>query len=335
METQNDTINLPENISLAEYDDYIQITRKWLSKKALRVPSILLIAIVVLVAKGSGDSGLWVAAIAAIPTIYFTLAVFVNRTDIFISKNRLALKHKPVPWPGNKQGSAQDIKQIHIRDVVNRGRETVTYLVLAETRSGEIIKLVSGLHSKEQALFIEKTVEKYLGLVDAPYASTSGDEDLLSQVGIDEQGGHKKGQAVFGLVCSSVIFVLGLVLVYKNFDDGEFGLLVYGAETRGEVIKYKKRTVKRDGKRVDIHWHIIAFDGYQQWAKLKNRSEQGEPVRVLYSVKDPENLYASKSTGVKKELLMGEFLYPALSIGLLMPLFGWVAYANLKVLLGR
>ncbi len=286
-------------------------------------------------ANDSGGSNLWLAAIAAIPTIYFTLAVFVNRTDIFVSKSRLALKHRPVPWPGNKQGSAEDIKQIHIRDVVNRGRETVTYLVLAETRSGEIIKLVSGLHSKEQALFIEKTVEKYLGLVDAPYASTSGDEDLLSQVGIDEQGGHKKGQAVFGLVCSGVIFVLGLVLVYKNFDDGEFGLLVYGAETRGEVIKYKKRTVKRDGKRVDIHWHIIAFDGYQQWVKLENRSEQGEPVQVLYSVKDPENLYASKSSGVKKELLMGEFLYPALSIGLLMPLFGWVAYANLKVLLGR
>ena len=50
----------------------------------------------------------------------------------------------------------------------NKGRETTTYDLMALERSGRTVKLLSGLTDKDQVLYLEQTLERRLGIEDAP-----------------------------------------------------------------------------------------------------------------------------------------------------------------------
>jgi len=101
---------------------------------------------------------------------YFTLAGFVNRTVIRVGSGTLSIRHWPLPWPGNKVLSWTDVEQLFCEEKVSRGRSgvSVAYQVSAVMRGGSRVKLVSGLPSPEQALFIEQRVEGALGIKDRP-----------------------------------------------------------------------------------------------------------------------------------------------------------------------
>jgi Tfp pilus assembly PilM family ATPase len=62
-----------------------------------------------------------------------------------------------------------DLKQLYAKEKVSSSRNgtSITYEVHV-TRSGRNIKLVSGLESSEQAVYIEQEIEKYLNIKDIP-----------------------------------------------------------------------------------------------------------------------------------------------------------------------
>jgi hypothetical protein len=109
-------------------------------------------------------------ALIGIGLAYFVLASFVNKTDVVISPGEVRVKTHPLPWPGNKSFSPADISQLYTKEVLHRTKNGTShsYQVHVIDRAGREHKLLAGLQSSEQGLFIEKTVEQQLGLSDQP-----------------------------------------------------------------------------------------------------------------------------------------------------------------------
>jgi hypothetical protein len=101
---------------------------------------------------------------------YFTLAGFVNRTHIEVNRDRLCIRHAPLPWKGNQELAGRQLTQLYGEEVLHRGRNGVstTYTLLALDREGRKVKLLSGLTEKDQVLYLEQALERRLGIEDAP-----------------------------------------------------------------------------------------------------------------------------------------------------------------------
>lgn len=100
---------------------------------------------------------------------YYTLAGLLNKTTLRIAKGVLSVRHGPLPWRGNRRLPVDRIRQLYVRKRVHEGQESksVTYDVHVEDDQLARVKLLTGLHSLEQAEFIEWVVEDHLGIEDA------------------------------------------------------------------------------------------------------------------------------------------------------------------------
>ena len=107
---------------------------------------------------------------AGVAVAYFTLCLFLNRTRVEIDGDRLRVRHGPLPWPGNRDLGTSELKQLWSRERVTRGKNgtSVTYEVHAALSSGGVVRLLSGLDSPEQALYVEQQLESRLGIRDQP-----------------------------------------------------------------------------------------------------------------------------------------------------------------------
>lgn len=103
---------------------------------------------------------------------YTVAAGFLNRTKIRLNSMELSVKHYPLPWPGNRKLGRQELEQLFCEEKMNANRNGVSYsyALHAVLRGGSRIKLVSGLDSPEQALFLEQKIESHLGIADRPVA---------------------------------------------------------------------------------------------------------------------------------------------------------------------
>ncbi|HLL81650.1 MAG TPA: hypothetical protein VK420_03325, partial [Longimicrobium sp.] len=103
---------------------------------------------------------------------YFTVAMFVNTTEVVVADGVLTVRHGPVPWLGNRQIATGSLEQLYCEEHVSRTRNgtTITYSVRARGKDGRMVKLVSGLPERAQALYIEQEIERHLGIADRAVA---------------------------------------------------------------------------------------------------------------------------------------------------------------------
>lgn len=104
---------------------------------------------------------------------YFTIAGLVNRTTFTIERDRLSVRHAPLPWRGSVDIPAASLEQLFCTEQVIRGRNGVTlrYGVDAVLKDGRHLKLATPLDVREQAMYIEQAIEKHLGIKDRPVRS--------------------------------------------------------------------------------------------------------------------------------------------------------------------
>ena len=132
----------------------------WYSELPLNAPLVAVLIPLIHVGVGVGIT-------------YYVAAGWLNRTHITADYQKISIRHGPLPWFGNKNIEAWDLKQLYAKEKISRshgrhGSSTRTsYAVRAVTKSGRNIKLVGGLTTQEQAIFIEQKIEKYLGIKDA------------------------------------------------------------------------------------------------------------------------------------------------------------------------
>jgi hypothetical protein len=100
---------------------------------------------------------------------YYVVASWVNKTHIYVNNLRFAVRHRPIPWIGNKDIPAGNLAQLYSKEKISRTKNgtRVSYEVRANTKDGHNIKILSGLENQEQALFVEQQVEQYLHIKDA------------------------------------------------------------------------------------------------------------------------------------------------------------------------
>lgn len=98
---------------------------------------------------------------------YMTVAGFVNRTRIDVSRDELRIQHGPLPWAGNRTLSGRELSQLYGQEV--RGSKgSVSYSLFALDKQRRQVKLLSGLDGKDQVLYLEQALEQRLGIEDSP-----------------------------------------------------------------------------------------------------------------------------------------------------------------------
>jgi len=100
---------------------------------------------------------------------YITLAGFVNRTVISFDRQNLTVRHRPLPWWGNRTIPMREIDQIFTRKSNVKVNNAPTYdLCYIQSGAKKPKKLLSGLDSPDTARFIEQQVENWLNITDRP-----------------------------------------------------------------------------------------------------------------------------------------------------------------------
>jgi hypothetical protein len=182
----NEKINLglPDKLKLLNHGAHLEIVRKWFGTKTLFSALSLVFfggffynffynensaahfPILFLIPYGA----------AVIANVYTTMTGLLNSTHIIIGQGKLVVRHKPIPWLGNKNIDTSNFKQLYSIDKIHRSKNGSyqTYEVHAITRDDLTIKLVTGLETSEQALYVEQEVEKFLGIEDIPVKGEIG-----------------------------------------------------------------------------------------------------------------------------------------------------------------
>ncbi len=179
-------VPMPKAITVDDLSGKLSITRRWFSAAA--------IALVVFCAFWDGFLFFWYfaafkegaplamklfpvlhLAVGALLT-YLMLASLINRTTIEVDGPEMTIRHAPIPWPGNRTLLCTDIEQLFTREKVHRGKHGIhhTYELWVREKNGGSTKLLSGIQSSEQVLFLEQAIEKHLKIVDRAVAGEMG-----------------------------------------------------------------------------------------------------------------------------------------------------------------
>lgn len=95
----------------------------------------------------------------------------VNKTYIFVTPDKLIVRHRPIPWFGNHEIPSEAIEQLYTYERVRRHKHgsTITYEVYVKSKTQQTdIKIVTGLFKKEHGKFIERKIENRLEIKNMP-----------------------------------------------------------------------------------------------------------------------------------------------------------------------
>jgi len=174
---------LPKKFTLEFYEEYMHITLSWFGKNTIVFTLFAVIQIGFFLITLNNVSGgflrinsslmdnslLWVLGISGLGFLYYALATWINKTHIYVSKNAIEIKHKPLPWFGNKRIVTKNIKQLYskkqISSSTSSSRSTISYHLRVVSIGEDDMRLLK-VENAEQALFLEQEIEKYLGIKD-------------------------------------------------------------------------------------------------------------------------------------------------------------------------
>lgn len=164
-------IVLPKRINLIDHGQSIEIIRGWFSWL-----NIFLTFFVILYWEGIlffGSSSV-LAVVVGLLLTYYVVAGYLNRTSIKVDRSTISIRHSPLPWWGNRDIDPANIRQLYSGKTVYTSFHSyglyshVFYEVRAKTKDYKDIRLLSGLRSSEQALYIEQEIERFLKIEDIP-----------------------------------------------------------------------------------------------------------------------------------------------------------------------
>ena len=172
---------LPKKFTLDFFDQYMHITLSWFGKKTILATlfAVIQIGICLIILNNVSDGFLtnnsslldnlipWVFAISGLGFLYYALATWINKTHVYVSKNAIEIKQKPLPWFGNKRLETKNIKQLYSRKNISssssNNQSTISYHLHVVSIDEDDMRLLK-VENAEQALFLEQEIEKYLGI---------------------------------------------------------------------------------------------------------------------------------------------------------------------------
>jgi hypothetical protein len=98
---------------------------------------------------------------------YMAMTFWLNSTFIEIDAGDVRVRHRPLPFPGQRTLRVVDVEQFFCAERSGR-KGSVSFEIMARLTSGRETKLVGGLSNEREARFIEQRLEARLGLTDRP-----------------------------------------------------------------------------------------------------------------------------------------------------------------------
>jgi hypothetical protein len=102
----------------------------------------------------------------------YTLALYVNKTYVDVDTHGLTVVSKPINLPFNKNRhlASRDLEQLYVEQYVastTNNRPNYAFAVRARKKGADKdIRLIKGLKSEDQALYLEHEIEKFLHIED-------------------------------------------------------------------------------------------------------------------------------------------------------------------------
>jgi hypothetical protein len=179
-ERKRPKVPLPPHIQVDDTGSSLRIVRRWFS------PGIIFLAVFCL----CWDSFLvfWYTmavkpgapfmlkvfpilhVVVGVALTYTALAGFLNRTVIEATSEFLSVRHGPVPWPGKRTLPVEALDQLYCQEDSSSTSDGVrySYRVNALMKGAKKVPLVTRLADRDQALFIEQELERWLHIKDRP-----------------------------------------------------------------------------------------------------------------------------------------------------------------------
>lgn len=161
--------NLPDNMNYCEGEDELIIERNWPRSSAIIIAVVSIVFTFVTYYNGFSFSFYILLPLAILAGgIYTTVGFLRNKTYITVNKDGIDVRHAPIPWMGNQFVARSEIDQLFSKETISRGNEqsSVSYSVSIKGRNFRDKTLISGLYSLEEAIYIEKKIEIFLGIED-------------------------------------------------------------------------------------------------------------------------------------------------------------------------
>ena len=99
---------------------------------------------------------------------YTALTKVFNRTKIRVDGQRITVKHGPFKWVGESEVHVTAIEQLYVHEIEPKLKQArgkiANYEVHALLKGGGNIRVIKGLKSPFQALYIEQEIERHLGI---------------------------------------------------------------------------------------------------------------------------------------------------------------------------
>ena len=98
----------------------------------------------------------------------------LNRTTFALDGDRLEVKTGPIRWPWKQPVSVAtaDLRQLSVLETAG-AKGSRTYSVIAHLADGTSRPLVQTLPDSHHAAYVERAIERHLGLVDDPWMNTT------------------------------------------------------------------------------------------------------------------------------------------------------------------
>lgn len=99
---------------------------------------------------------------------YVALTGLFNRTSVRGGLGRLTVQNGPIPSPGNRELSSEQLRQLHVteRRTEVDNPKTTHYDLCALLVDGREVTLLQGLEELEQARYLEGLFEQHLGILE-------------------------------------------------------------------------------------------------------------------------------------------------------------------------
>ncbi len=127
---------------------------------------------------------------------YTTLCMFFNKSTVAVNNDYVSVKHGPIPWwRGNVHLASEEIEQVYVKEKKSRNDNSTsyTYAVMAKLYDGSSKGLLDiTMTDSQKALELEKRIEQFLGIEDAPVAGEFGKSNATYTNPTNEQRERKR-----------------------------------------------------------------------------------------------------------------------------------------------
>ena len=99
---------------------------------------------------------------------YYTLAGFLNRSQVILDRTSFSVTHGPLPWLGNLQVPITQIDQLYCKEKPGKNNSSTSYQLSVVLKDGRKKDLLSNLDSPEIGFYLEHQIESWLNIPDRP-----------------------------------------------------------------------------------------------------------------------------------------------------------------------